>query len=367
MKDISQVDYHPLSEEIVNILSKKTQKKNMMFFRIQVAYYLGKIASMMRCYVQLSTRNPIPVNIYAINLAPSGSGKGHSTNTIENDIISEFQTIFMGSTFEEIKKRNLALIAIDKSASSGKDPDEHLKSLEAEYARAGHMVFSFDSATPAAIKQLRHKLLLAGAGSVCLEIDEIGSNLLGNTDVINTFLELYDVGRIKTKLIKNTVENSRNEDLEGETPTNTLWYGTPNKLMDGDKVEEALMSFFETGYARRCIYGYIRHSEKYQNMSPQDIIDMVNDPLVATTANIIKQRLGRLADIGNYNQTITVPNDVEALLIEYQMRCEAIADDMKDHEEIRKAEISHRYFKVLKLAGAYAFIDGTPEITQDQL
>lgn len=367
MKDISQVDYHPLSEEIVNILSKKTQKKNYAFFRIQVAYYLGKIASMMRCYVQSSTRNPIPVNIYAINLAPSGSGKGHSTNTIESDIIRDFQVQFMGSTFEEIKKRNLAMIAVERSQLSGKDPDEHMKALESEYAKAGHMVFSFDSATPAAIKQLRHKLLLAGSGSVCLEIDEIGSNLLGNTDVINTFLELYDVGRIKTKLIKNTMDNSRNEDIDGETPTNTLWYGTPNKLMDGDKVEEALMSFFETGYARRCLYGYIRKSEKYDNLTPQEIIQMVNDPQLGHTANFIKTHLGKLADPLNYNKIILVPNPVEELLIEYKNNCETLADNLKDHEEIRKAEISHRYFKVLKLAGAYAFVDGTPEITEDQL
>ena len=38
-----------------------------------------------------------------------------------------------------------------------------------------------------------------------------------------------------------------------------------------------------------------------------------------------------------------------------------------EHEEIKKAEISHRYFKALKLAGAYAFIDDSPELTQEHL
>lgn len=49
------------------------------------------------------------------------------------------------------------------------------------------------------MKQMRHKLLMADAGSVNLQIDEIGSNLVGNVDVLNTFLELYDMGLIKPK------------------------------------------------------------------------------------------------------------------------------------------------------------------------
>ncbi|MBE0975153.1 DUF3987 domain-containing protein, partial [Escherichia coli] len=36
-------------------------------------------------------------------------------------------------------------------------------------------------------------------------------------------------------------------------------------------------------------------------------------------------------------------------------------------EEIRKSELEHRYFKVLKLAGAYAFVDTSDEITTDHI
>lgn len=367
MKDLSQINYHPISEEIVNILSKKTLKKNHQFFRVQVAYYLGKMASMMRCYVQTSISAPVPVNIYAINLAPSGSGKGHSTNIIENEIIKGFQDAFMGTTFEEIASTNLAILACERAAKNNLDPDEVKKKLESEYQKSGHMLFSFDSATPAAIKQLRHKLLMAGCGSICLEIDEIGSNLLGNTDVINTFLELYDVGVLKPKLVKNTTENTRNEELTGQTPTNTLWYGTPNKLMDSDKVEEALNSFFETGYARRCLIGYTKHNEKYMGLTPQETIDMMNDPALNTTAQNISSMFSRLADPSNFGRVITLSRTVEELLIEYKTSCELLSEDMKDHEEMRKSEMAHRYFKVLKLAGAYAFIDGTPNITEDQL
>ena len=83
------------------------------------------------------------------------------------------------------------------------------------------------------MKQLRHKLLLANCGSINLQIDEIGSNLIGSVDVLTLFLELYDQGIVKQKLTKNTAENQRGEELDGKTPTNMLLFGTPAKLLDG--------------------------------------------------------------------------------------------------------------------------------------
>ncbi len=367
MKDLNTVSYHPISEMMVDILSKSTQKLNHGFFHVQVAYYLGKLASMMRCNVYSVLCKNIPVNIYALNLAPSGSGKGHSTNIIEGQLINGFKENFMGSVFEEVRTKNLANLAVEKSLKTGQDPDEILKKLETEYRNAGQMFFSFDSATTAAVKQLRHKLLLSGIGSICLEIDEIGSNLVGNTDVINTFLELYDVGKLKPKLTKNTNENIRNEDLDGSTPANTLWFGTPAKLFDGGKIEEVALEFFETGYARRCLINYTPVNAKMSNLTAKEITDMLSDPTLQNNIDFLHRHFTRLADASLFNQTITLPPDVEHLLIEYKQECEAISDSMKDHEEVMKAEIAHRYFKVLKLAAIYAFIDGASSVSEENL
>lgn len=367
MQDLTQVSYHPLSEMMTEILRKKTQKENIAFFRVQVAYYLGKVASMMRCSVQSSTRNLIPVNVYAINLAPSGAGKGHSTGIIEREFLKGFKDNYMATTFKDVATMNLARIALDRHSKTGNDQEKILKGLEGEFHAAGNMLFSFDEATPAAIKQFRHKLLLAGSGSICLEIDEIGSNLIGNTDVITAFLELYDTGLTKTKLVKNTNENTRVEEIDGSTPANTLWYGTPSKLLDGGKTEDALFDFFETGYARRCIYAYTRVSKRAHGISPAAQIAMLNDPALAADTNFVYSLLERLADPANYNKVIDVPPDVEQILIEYKDFCEDTADRLKEHEEIRKAEVSHRYFKVLKLAGVYAFVDGLSVMSEDHL
>jgi len=58
---------------------------------------------------------------------------------------------------------------------------------------------------------------------------------------------------------------------------------------------------------------------------------------------------------------------VSLLLIEYRLYCEERGRQLSEHDTIRKAEIDHRYFKAVKLAGAYAFRDNTIEITEDHV
>src|SRR5690606_26758028 len=128
---------------------------------------------------------------------------------------------------------SLPKLAVKRAGRRGTDPDEELVRVEKEFNSLGAMVFNFDSGTGPAVKQLRHKLLMASAGSMNLIIDEIGSNLLANQEVLTTFLELFDQGLVKQKLTKNTADNVRNEEIVGKTPTNMMLIGTPSRLLDG--------------------------------------------------------------------------------------------------------------------------------------
>ena len=274
---VKDMDYFPDQEKLVNILIKKTQNNNPLFFRILTAYYFSKVSAMMKVNIETKDRGIIPVNTYAINLSVSGSGKGFSTNIIEEKVINRFKTKFLQHTFPMIAEKNIEALANKKASLQGLQVEEVRLALEKEFGSLGPMVFSFDSGTVPAIKQMRHKLLMAGIGGLNLEIDEIGSNLIGNTEVLNTFLELYDVGKVKQKLIKNTAENKRTEEIDGKTPTNMMLYGTPSKLLNGGKTEEEFYSMLETGYARRCLFGYGKHVHKPSNLSAQAVYDMLTD------------------------------------------------------------------------------------------
>ena len=363
MKDLSTVKYFEPVEKMARILMQKTQSTDPLFFRILVSYYLTKVASMMRCNIRTLDRGDIPVSMYALNLALSGHGKGHSTNIVEEQVISEFRERFLSDTFPKVSDKNLAILANKRAAKLGLDPDEELEKTNAEFASLGALAFSFDSGTTPAVKQMRHKLLMANAGSMNMEIDEIGSNLLGQTEVLTTFLELFDVGKVKQKLTKNTKESTRSEEIDGRTPTNMLLFGTPSKLLNGGKVEEEFYSMLDTGYARRCIFGYSKNSAKDNSKTAEEIYDMMTDQTSDSYIKTLSIRLARLADITNFNTVLTISKDVTIDIIKYQLECEQIANELPDHQEIQKAEISHRYFKALKLAGTYAFIDGSPKIT----
>lgn len=367
MKPIEEMEYHPTAENIVQVLCHKTQNSNPLFFRVLVGYYFCLVASMMRTTIETHDRGDIPVNMYALNLSPSGTGKGFSTNIIENSVINRFRNRFLNETFPILAEQNLPKLAVKRANRKATDPDEELERVQKEFDALGNLMFSFDSGTPAAVKQMRHKLLMADAGSMNLQIDEIGSNLVGNIEVLNTFLELYDIGNIKQKLVKNTSENVRSEEIIGRTPTNMMMFGTPSKLLNGSKVEEELYSMLETGYARRCFFGYLRNAGKPKQQTPEEIYAALANQADNQYLEELAGKLENLADIINVNKRLRMTKETSLLLIEYRLQCEKIAESLAEHEEIKKAEISHRYFKVLKLAGAYAFIDDSPELTEQHL
>ena len=368
--------YHPFSEQIVDILVRKVNNDNRHFFRILTGYYLSKVASMMRCNIQTNDRGVIPVNSYVLNLMVSGTGKGHSTNILEREFVAHFKKEFLNNIFPRKAEEHIQILAQERSQARI-NIGQSILPLNEEYAiqhdkfqkhfdRLGELAFSFDSGTSPAVKQMREKLLLASAGSMNFELDEVGSNIIANTDVLNTFLELYDIGLIKQKLIKNTIENVRSEELPGNTPTNLMMFGTPTKLLDGGKTEEEFKQFLETGYARRLLYGYTVDNHRTKYASAQERYQQMTDINLARDIASIQQTFTNFAK-RPFNPVLQMSEANHVYLIEYQMKCEELADNFKDHMNIHKAEMAHRHYKALKLAGAYTFADNSTEITQDHL
>lgn len=367
MKDLSTVSYHPVVDQLSKILCERTRSDDPSFFRIMASYYIVKVASMMRCSIATPDRGKIPVSMYAINLATSGHGKGHSMNIFEDSVIKAFRSRFLQSTFPEISTKNINNRAVKRANRFGSDPDEMKEQMTADFEHMGPLLFSFDSGTPAAVKQMRDKLLMAGAGSMNLEIDEIGSNLIGQTEILNAFLELFDVGKLKQKLLKSTNDNKRLEEIQGKTPTNMLLFGTPNKLMDGGKTEEETISFLEIGFARRCIFGYSLKSRRSAAKTAEEIFKTLTSKTADKYLQKVSHDMETLADSLNFGITLTMQKPVALELLRYRLDCEKRAEELPEHQDIQRAELEHRYFKAMKLAGGYAFIDKSHEILERHL
>jgi len=367
MLDLEQVPHHHAIEEITQVLSTKTQNNDKAFFRVIVAYSLSVIASSMRTTINTKDRGNIPVNTYTLALSPSGTGKGFSLGILENEIVHGFRQNFVENTLPDIAQNNMWSIATKRAVRKQTDEKDEFTGLQKEYNDTGAYPYSFDSGSAPAIKQVRQKLLLAGAGAINLQIDEIGSNLIGSTEVLNTYLELYDQGMIKPKLTKNTADNKRHEEIEGKTPSNMLLFGTPSKLLDGGTTEDAFYSFLETGYGRRCIFAMGHPEPAANDASAAEIYASLINPANEMMAAKWASHLTSLATPDKFNWSLDVADDVGIECLQYRILCERAAKELPLYDEIRKTEMSHRYFKAMKLAGALAFIDESFSIEMSHL
>ncbi|WAW11596.1 DNA primase [Acinetobacter phage nACB1] len=362
LKPFDQMAYDPVTEMLTDIMCAKTQNSERMFFRIACTYYWGVLASQMHANIQGWGGNTLPINIYAMNLSPSGTGKGYSTGLIERSVIDRFRESFMENTFPLAAEQNMQKLANSRATRKGSDPHDELAGLTKEFNSIGSLLFSFDSATVPAVKQLRHKLNLAKAGGVNLQIDEIGANLVGQEEVTNAFLELYDTGMIKDKLVKSSAENTRFERIEGATPTNMLLFGTPSKLLDSGATQRHLIDMLEMGYARRCFFGYTAKVKKNVAADATELVNQMFNSSNDAQLDTLSCGLEQLADISNLNKVVRIEQAEAVYLMEYKINCDRRAEQLKDHENILRSELENRFFKVLKLAAAYAFRDYSPNI-----
>lgn len=368
LSGIENAKHNPILEEVTEVICSMTQRSEKGFYRPVVAFFLGVVASSMRATLVTKDRGEVPINIYTMGFATSGFGKNYSVRLIEDNVLYQFKEKFNNHTFNYAANINLDKLAIDRSARNNSSYDVELEKVLKDFDSKGAYLFTFDSATVPALKQMREKLLYADSGSLNLKIDEVGARLIDSHELLVSFLELYDQGLIDQKLIKNTNDNSRTEQLEGKTPTNMLLFGTPSKLFDGGKIEDAFYSLLEMGFARRCIYGAANYSDKDAiQISPEELYDRLADPQNSKALEKVARMLGNLADPSLLNWKIEVGRDVGIKLLEYKLNCEKVAASLPEHEETRKAEITHRYFKALKIAGAFAFIDMSVEVTMDHL
>jgi len=67
LKAFKDMGYDPVTQDLTKILINRTQSKIPNFFRINVAFHLTRIASMMRCKVKTADRGIIPVNGYMLS------------------------------------------------------------------------------------------------------------------------------------------------------------------------------------------------------------------------------------------------------------------------------------------------------------
>lgn len=359
--------YHPLSEEIRKLVQTHTQATDADFVRTQIAFYIGVVAASMQVKVKSVVTGEVPVNVYATNFAPSGAGKTSSLTFLEEKIFNMFYKNFSEGILPYKQKSAIEILALNLTARENIDSDKALQTAHSIFEKAGKYRFTFDSGTPAAVKQFRELILLQGLGALNFIVDEAGSNLQANQEVLNLFLELYDKGLLRDKLTKHTNENKRSDELRGSAPANMLLFGTPASLIDGGVTEKIFFNMLETGFARRCFFYYTDTVPLQIKETPAQALQRLKQAQASINLGTIADDIGSLADFGNISRVLKLTDAAELALLEYKNKCQDEADSYGDYSPIQKTEAQHRFFKAVKLAGAYAFIDKSPQVTETHL
>ncbi len=344
-------------KRILEVLQKKMVNPNHGFFSNLVMYKLAQLSSNMHATVSFAGGKKIPTNVYVLNLATSGFSKGRGNKFLEDEVFAEFKEKFTRHVMIDRPKAVVTANAEAIALISGEREDLVENNLWKVITDLPLYVYAYGSGTTTeGLKGMMTKLSMIRTGAVSIEIDEIGSNLTTNKEVMDTLLESYDAGLTKNKL-KLT---SSNGEIEHAVPTNLMMFGTPSKLFDGGKVEEELLSFLDTGYARRLLFGYVHDNPK--KMSAADRIASLTDVTLETEIDMLRGELGLIGTTARFGIDHELDSDANIALFEYQEKCETNAAKFKSHEDIQKTELEHRYFKVLKIAGTYAFIEGSKEV-----
>jgi hypothetical protein len=365
--DLSTIPHHHAIEDLTRLICDRSQNMDAAYFRPIVAYHLMVAAATMRAKLLTLDRGEIPVNGYVIALSTSGSGKGLSSNILENEIFGDFRKTFTTYTLPHLADASLWKLASLRSAQKGTEEQTEYDKLVREYDSTGEYIFAFDEGHPASIKQVRDKLLMAGVGSINFVVDEIGSNLTKIDPAMPVFLELYDQGLAKQKLYMNSADRKRVAQIEGKTPANMLLFGEPHRLFDGGATESLFYSLLGTGLARRTIFSLGHPIPAHRTTDDATIFDNLCDPGRAKQMQQWADHFAGLADPTKFGWTIDVPRDVGIELLGYRHLCEDKARQLPENDDLRKAELAHRYYKTLKLAGAFAFVEEALTMTKAHL
>ena len=165
--DIESSGYHPLQEDILNLVRGATLNNNGdTFFRVVIASNLAQLAGAMRAKIKDALGEETLLNLYVCGTMPSGSGKSQAQNKILDDITQGFKTVLQQQILPKAHDKQLELLArVQVTAETGTPSPILVKAarqpMEDEYKSYGSFLWRMSGGTEAAIRQVLMFLVYA--------------------------------------------------------------------------------------------------------------------------------------------------------------------------------------------------------------
>lgn len=329
---------NPFALKIAEDLMKVRTNLPLSSAIASVNYKMANIASQL--HIRVDTKSgykPTPVNLYSLVLLVSGGGKNSSLGLLDR--------WFFGDAFHKIKEDVYPYykkVAMQHLEDDGVERDIH------------SWTQSISNATISGMYAYAESYSLVGMGSLNIEVDEIGNAVISKAELFENLLTPYDNGDFMP-VAKRTDSNSM--DISG-LPVNLYCFGNRVRLMDGDRVESNFIQLLDEGYGRRFIF--VDDDSKPKLSTPQEVL---NEMKVSEETRLKRSddrdRIKSLVNASNFKSTLELSDEAMYKYAVIKAEGDAYVYENKGLQPAVVADCTERHFKTVKLAGVYAFFDGS--------
>jgi len=292
-------------------------------------------------------------NLYAMNFAPSGSGKDASIKSITK-IIEKPLAEFSRVKKRDYERRKAELLKGSKDKMLAVAGDSTFKKM-----LWWHNTFS--GGTVQGLYSERAKMADAEIGALHFESSEFLDRLKeSNGEIVKLFTYVKDAweeGNTKTDTIMGGDFRKKVEDI----PLTMYVHGSSAGLRDNSNLLNGFMNIFETGMARRsfCIFSTKKIAIEY---TEKEYIDIQYDvEKGAIKSREIMNKAFEATHMLNDDVFIGGLDHILAYIIDYKNLCKRRY--LTTSNEALSAEVKDRFRKALKLAACLAILEHPEELT----
>ena len=337
---------------VEEVFLNRLPNNNYWYFFLLTQYAISKVLCANRVYIEsktIDTRNA-PPNLFAMLFSDSGVGKGRSQKILK-DCMQEFNTDFSmrSLSYADTENEKIEAYILLQNMTKG---------LATQYRQENSPRFikqEIDSnATLEGFLDSRLALQQAKFGCSCWEDSEISDTMKGlqkgdrnAKEFIKYNKEAYDHGFSEAKIIKS---NKKPKDIEG-IPHLTCLYGA----LDEEEGTELFKTFFDLGFARRCIVFYETDTTKTKKEITQEMVDKAieGEAYAVQMFKELNEKFKPLSQIEYPYSRIAICPDHETELryFRYTEECETESEKHKGfYKKGVRIELANRPWKALKLA-----------------
>ncbi len=325
-------------------------------------YQMANFASQFQFKMNLDG-SKIPTNIVGFVLATSGLGKDSTVSAMEEAMAMGYMVI---EQEREKKNRESAINKAEQEDGDGVGWQRFYKQP---------LPLTNAISTVEGLTSRLNQFSRDGIGMPSVYVGELGSELGSNVnmaDNIRLISELFDVGNKKSKAIKD----SERQDAEVKgMGMNALFVGSEDNIILDKGISQKFKTEFVTKLARRsmfvypskeefesCVAEYSNYETMVKTQEQFELLAREGKAYINSATNDIARTL-----LDRDSRLLDIADDALTAYKDYKLYTTNLGAGMSFIHKSVQLELTHRSWKMLKLAGVYAIWDMSDEVTVEHI